>query len=72
MITERPYNWSKWLSLAKHWYNTNFHSAIQISPFEVLYGYPPPIHISYFPRDTAITAVDQQLQNKEDMIKVLK
>ncbi|XP_073107382.1 uncharacterized protein [Elaeis guineensis] len=43
-----------------------------ISPFEVLYGYPPPIHISYFPRDTAITAVDQQLQNKEDMIKVLK
>jgi hypothetical protein len=29
----------KWLSLAKFWYNTTFHSALGKSPFEVLYGY---------------------------------
>jgi hypothetical protein len=29
------------LSLAEYWYNTSFHSAIQTSPFEALYGHQP-------------------------------
>jgi hypothetical protein len=33
--------WLHWLSLAEFWYNTSFHSAIQRSPFEVLYGFLP-------------------------------
>ena len=36
-----PRQWSKWLFVAEFWYNTNFHSALGRSPFEVLYGYPP-------------------------------
>jgi hypothetical protein len=36
-----PAKWSQWLSLAEFWYNTNFHSALGKSPFEVLYGHPP-------------------------------
>jgi hypothetical protein len=36
-----PTKWIHWLSLAEFWYNTSFHSAIQRSPFEVLYGFPP-------------------------------
>lgn len=27
-----------WLALAEHWYNTSNHSAIDKTPFEVLYG----------------------------------
>lgn len=33
--------WSEWLALAEFWYNTNFHSALNKSPFEVLYGHGP-------------------------------
>lgn len=36
-----PSKWADWLTLAEFWYNTNFHSALNKSPFEVLYGYEP-------------------------------
>lgn len=35
-----PKQWSKWLPLAEFWYNTNFHSALGHTSFEVLYGHP--------------------------------
>jgi hypothetical protein len=36
-----PQQWAKWLPLAEYWYNTNWHSALNKTPFEVLYNYPP-------------------------------
>ncbi|XBI43525.1 hypothetical protein VPH35_108289 [Triticum aestivum] len=36
-----PHRWFQWLHLAEFWYNTAPHSALQASPFEVLYGHPP-------------------------------
>lgn len=42
MCSDKPSNWSKWLTLAEWWYNTNFHSSIQTTPYEVVYGQAPP------------------------------
>lgn len=36
-----PAQWSQWLALAEYWYNTNWHSSLGKSPFEVLYGHEP-------------------------------
>lgn len=36
-----PSKWAEWLTLAEFWYNTNFHSSLNKSPFEVLYGHAP-------------------------------
>ena len=64
--------WSQWLSLVEFWYNTNYHSALELSPFQALYGIPPPIHIPYLPGDSPVVAVDRLLQKKEDMLQVIR
>jgi hypothetical protein len=39
-----PKKWaSSWLSLAKWWYNSNYHASLKCTPFESLYGYTPPL-----------------------------
>lgn len=40
-ISAHPHKWSKWLPLCEFWYNSNWHSGLGKSPFEVLYGYTP-------------------------------
>lgn len=42
MTCDRPKQWAKWLPLAEWWYNTTYHIVLQMTPFEALYGYPPP------------------------------
>jgi hypothetical protein len=38
---QEPKKWSEWLPAAEFRYNTSFHTAIKMSPFEALYEYPP-------------------------------
>lgn len=42
MTFEEPQQWYSWLSLAEWWYNTTYHTAIQMTPFRALHGYTPP------------------------------
>ena len=72
MTGEKPKDWVKWLPLAEYWYNTNFHSSTNTTPFEVVYGQPPPLHIPYVAKDSPVEAVDRTLQAREDTIKLLK
>lgn len=43
MTFQRPKQWVKWLHLAEFWYNSNHHSSLQLTPFQALYGYQPPM-----------------------------
>nr|GEY68712.1 reverse transcriptase [Tanacetum cinerariifolium] len=44
----------KWLSLAEWWYNTNHHSAINTTPYEIVYGQCSPIHVPYVGGDSKL------------------
>jgi hypothetical protein len=68
----KPKDWSTWLPMAEWWYNTNHHSATGMTPFEAVYGYPPPSLISYVPGTTANLAVDAQLKDRNSIINLLK
>lgn len=72
MSAESPKSWSKWLPLAQWWYNTTFHSVIRSTPYEMVYGQPPPIHLPYLPGESSCTSVDRSLRKREEAIAMLK
>lgn len=72
MAAETPSSWSKWLSLAEWWYNTTFHTAIRTTPYEIVYGQTPPLHLSYLPGESSSSVVDRSLQKREEVINMLK
>lgn len=57
MTSERPEMWSKWLPLAEFWYNKNFHTSTQVTPYEVVYGQSPPVHLPYLPGESKVQFV---------------
>lgn len=72
MCGESPKEWSLWLPLAEWWYNTHFHSSIQLTPYEVVYNQPPPIHLPYLAGESMVETVDRSLLRREEMISNLK
>lgn len=72
MTGDMPKQWVKWLSLAELWYNTSYHSAIGMTPFQAVYGVPPPAHLPYLAGDSANELVDRLCSTREDTIQLLK
>lgn len=72
MLSDFPKEWFKWLLMAEWWYNTSFHTTIRTTPFEALYGYPPPVHVPYLAQDKVAAAVNQHLLQKEAIVQLLR
>ncbi|GJT39872.1 ty3-gypsy retrotransposon protein [Tanacetum coccineum] len=72
MTGDLPKEYSKWLSLAELWYNSNYHSAIQTTAFEALYGLPPPLHVPYMGGISRVDAVDRSLEAREKVVQLLR
>jgi transposase InsO family protein len=71
-ISACPKKWLTWLLLADYWYNSSYHSAIQRSPFEALYGYAPR-HFGLSP-DVAcsVSSLDDWLRERQVMSELIK
>ena len=69
---DRPQAWVDCLPLAEFWFNTNFHSSLKLTPFEALYGYPPPKLVDYVLGTTRVAAVDSLLQDRQQLFSLLK
>ncbi|KAL5751080.1 hypothetical protein ACOSP7_025683 [Xanthoceras sorbifolium] len=55
--SSQPKDWMKWLTWAEYCYNTSWHTTIKMSPFEVVYGCPPPTLLSYVPGTAKVVAI---------------
>jgi Chromo (CHRromatin Organisation MOdifier) domain len=60
------------LPLAQWWYNTNFHRSIQMTPFQALYGYPPPQLPLGHPPKSSVEAVDSLLRTRHRQLTQLR
>ncbi|KAL0545922.1 hypothetical protein IC582_015819 [Cucumis melo] len=73
LCQEKQKSWSDKVAWAEYWYNTNYQSSIKNTPYAVVYGQPPPPIISYGQTGTTLNdLVEQQLQSRDEMLKVLK
>ena len=68
---EQPKKWIDWLPWADYSYNTATHSSTKVSPFEFVYGVPPPSLLSYIPGTTKVQAVDDFLCSREEILRDL-
>jgi hypothetical protein len=69
---DNPKEWNHWLPWAEYWYNTSWHSATKMTPYEAVYGVLPPRLLSYVPGTTRVEAVDEVLRNREQILQLLQ
>ncbi|KAK8947224.1 hypothetical protein KSP39_PZI006735 [Platanthera zijinensis] len=71
-VMDEPRTWTRWLHWAEYCYNTLYHTASRITPFEAIYGRSPPTLRSYEPGSTALPAVDRALRDRDQTLALLQ
>ncbi|KAJ4754640.1 polyprotein [Rhynchospora pubera] len=72
MAFDQQRQWHRWLPMAEWWYNSNFHTAIKTTPFQALYGYPPPqLPMGAQPR-SQVESVNKELKDRQKALMILK
>lgn len=69
---DRPKDWTRWLSLAEWAYNTSTHTSTKLSPFEAVYGQPPPRLMPYEPGTTRVQAVEDELRSRDFILTLIR
>ena len=64
--------WTQYLALVEWWYNINYYTSAKLTPFQLLYGYPPPIYLPYVLGDSSNAAMDELSTNREEVLKMLR
>ena len=65
---DRPRAWVEWLPWAEYCYNTSFHTALRATPFEVVYGRPPPALLPYKPGTARTETADALLRSRDEVL----
>lgn len=63
---------TKWLPWAEFWYNTSFHASTQHTPFEIVYGRPPPPLVRFTEQGTVVASLEEQLLERDAVLDELK
>ncbi|GAU10375.1 hypothetical protein TSUD_419040, partial [Trifolium subterraneum] len=69
---QNPKSWYKALDWAELWYNTALHTSLGMTPFQALYGRPPPTLSRYSHSPTDNMVVQQQLMQRDMLLAQLK
>jgi hypothetical protein len=67
-----PRQWRQWLDQAEFWYNMSWHTTLNRSPFEVLYGYSPRQFGVTVASDQPVTDLSSWLADRELMTDVIR
>jgi hypothetical protein len=71
-VHNKPKQWGQYLHWAEWHYNTSIHTATGFSPFQIVYGRPPPTLSDYIPGSTQLQAVEATLLDRDSILQILK
>ncbi|GKC78274.1 ty3-gypsy retrotransposon protein [Tanacetum coccineum] len=72
MVSDRPQHWLRLFPWAEYSYNTNFHSSINMTSFQAVYGRLPPPIIPYPSSSTKVASVEELLIERDALLRQLK
>lgn len=64
--------WYKLLPWAEWHYNTTFHFSIRMSPYQAVYGRPPPTLLDYMANTSSVDMVNTLLHDRTQALHLLK
>lgn len=71
-IADSPTLWFKLLPWAEFWYNTSFQHSSKMTPFEVVYGRPPPTITRFIADSSHNQAVVENFRQRDETLAILK
>ncbi|KAL5769827.1 hypothetical protein ACOSP7_013981 [Xanthoceras sorbifolium] len=71
-VHQQPRKWHSFLPWAEFWYNTTYHSSAGMTPFQALYGRPPPTIPHYNEGHCQVNEVDSSLTSRDALLRHLK
>lgn len=66
---QQPTQWEEYLHLVEFAYNNGYHASLQMSPFEVLYGWKCRTSTSWGGPEDKLRLGPEMLKEMEDMVK---
>jgi hypothetical protein len=71
-VIDKQNKWLQWLHLAEWWYNSTYHTTTKMTPFQALYGYPPPSWKELSINQTKVASVKEILDESQKVVQILK
>lgn len=72
MTSQVPKKWASWLTAAEWWYNTTFHTTLDSTPYQIVYGVQPR-HLPWLHRNhTNISSLETMLAERQQQWSVLR
>lgn len=68
----KPRKWSSLLDQAEWWYNTNFHTSLNMTPYQALYGQKPPMIGEALLPSTLLEGFRNRQQAKDALLDTVK
>lgn len=72
MVHDVTHQWREALPWAELWYNTVHHHSLGTTPYQAVFGCPPPELIGYQKGDSLLPAVDAELVRRKVLLESLK
>ncbi|KAL5842626.1 hypothetical protein ACOSQ3_013229 [Xanthoceras sorbifolium] len=60
--------WKEYIPWAEYWYNTTHHAAINMSPFEVIYGRTPPGLSTYEVGTATNDEIEKEMMTRDEIV----